>query len=115
MKEQLKCFTVIGIVLFFMSCGGDKNEVPDGVIAKDEMIELLVEIELTQALVKLNSFEEAIDEQQLYDEVFTSFNTSQDDFNNSMEFYCKDPKLLMDMYSKVIEKLTQKQSEHQRK
>ena len=115
MKDQLKYFIVVGFALFFLSCGGGKNEAPEGVIVKDKMVEVMTEIELTQALVKLNSFEEAIDEQQLYDDVFTSFNTSQEIFNKSLEHYCKDPKLLMEMYAKVIENLTKKQSEQQRK
>ena len=98
-----------------MSCGS-KDEIPAEVIPKNIMIEVMTEMELTQALVKLkNSTQDTINEQQLFEEVYISYDISENKFNTSLAYYCKDPKLLMNMYGKVLENLTKKQSEQQRK
>lgn len=98
-----------------MSCGANE-EIPAEVIAKDKMVEVMTEIELTQALIRLkNSTQDTINEQQLFNEVYTAFDISENKFNTSLEYYCKDPKLLMNMYIQVMENLTKKQSEQQRK
>jgi hypothetical protein len=115
MKDQLKYFIVLVTIVMF-SCNSDADIVPEGVLGKEKMIEVMVEIELTQALVKLKSSTiDTINERQLYNEVYSAYNVSEEEFNNSLDHYCKDPKLLMDMYGKVIEDLTKKQSEQQRK
>jgi len=80
------------------------------------MIEIMVDIELTEALIELkSSMKDTINEKALYHEVFNSYSISEVEFNKSLVHYCKDPKSLMEMYGKVIENLTKKQSEHQRK
>jgi len=115
MKDQLKYFIVLVTVAMF-SCRSDADILPEGVMAKDTMIEMIAEIEFTQALIKLKySTQDTINERQLYNEVHTMYNISKEEFNNSLAYYCKDPKSLMKMYGKVIESLTKKQSEQQRK
>ena len=111
MSNPFKYTLVIGAVSFLLSCGGTQKT-PEGIIHKDEMITIMTEMELTQALVKLKrSAKDTINEQLLYDELFKEFNTSEEEFNKSIAHYCKNPKLLMKMYGKVIENLTRKQSE----
>jgi len=115
MKNQLKYFIVIGS-LVMLSCGSDEDYVPEGVIAKEKMIEVMVDVELTQALIKLKtSTRDTINERQIYNEVYNTYSISEEDFNNSLKYYCKKPKLLLEMYGLVIENLTKKQSEQQRK
>jgi uncharacterized membrane protein len=115
MKDQLKYFIVL-LTIMMSSCNNDVDIVPVGVMSKEKMVEVMAEIELTQALIKLkSSTKDTVNEGQLYNEVYTTYSISEEEFNNSLEHYCKDPGLLMDMYGKVIENLTKKQSEQQRK
>ncbi|MDG1476238.1 MAG: DUF4296 domain-containing protein [Vicingaceae bacterium] len=115
MIDQLKYFLIIALTFWLMSCGG-KDEIPAEVIPKEKMIDVMTEIELTQALIKLKySTQDTINEQQIFNEVYTDFDISEEKFNVSITYYCKDPKLLMNMYIKVMENLTKKQSEQQRK
>jgi len=115
MKDQLKYFIVLTTIVLF-ACNSDADIAPKGVMDKNTMIEVLVEMELTQALIKLkSSTKDTINERELYKEVYTTYNISEEEFNNSLTYYCKDPKSLMRMYGKVIETLTKKQSEQQRK
>jgi len=115
MKNQLKYFIIL-VALVMFSCNNGEDLPPEGVLAKDKMIEVMVEIELTQALIKLKSSTlDTLNERHLYDEVYNAYDISEEEFNNSLEHYCKYPKLLLSMYRKVIENLTKKQSEQQRK
>lgn len=89
---------------------------PKDVIQKDKMIDMMTEIELTQALIKLKySTQDTINGAVLYNEVYKEFGVSKEVFNTSLSYYCEDPNTLMQMYSSVIENLTKKQSELQRK
>jgi hypothetical protein len=116
MENQFKYFIIIGLSFMLFSCEANKEDIPVGVISKDKMIEVMTEIELTQALIKLkNSTQDTINEQQLYNEVYDEFDISEGEFNTSIDYYCKEPRPFMLMYGKVIENLTKKQSEHQRK
>lgn len=115
MKNLNKYICIIFCFLLF-SCGEKKEEIPSDVISEEKMITIMTEIELTQALIKLKaSVQDTINEKQLYDEVYTEFDISEEMFNKSVEYYCEDPNKIKDMYNKVIENLTKKQSEQQRK
>jgi len=116
MEKQLKYFIFFALTLVLFSCANNSEETPEGVIPKDKMIEVLGEIELTQALIKLKlSTQDTVNQEQLFNEVYDEFSITQDQFNNSLTYYCEDPKSLMNMYGKVIEDLTKKQSEHSQK
>ncbi len=103
-----------------MSCDGDESsEIPKNVIPEEKMIEVITEIELTQALIKLKfsvpdtTQGSAINKQELFNQVYKSFNTSEEQFNNSLTYYSEHPKLLMEMYIKVINNLSEKQGDYQ--
>lgn len=116
MKGFQKYLIIVGSVFMLLACGGGNSKTPEGVIPKDKMIEVIAEIELTQALIKLkSSTQDTINEQELYNEVYQDYNISQEKFNRSLKHYCENPKSLMNMYGKVIENLTKKQSEQQGK
>ncbi len=114
MKKLNNYISIIVCFLLF-SCGTQQKEIPNDVITKEKMIEVMTEVELTQALIRLKaSTQDTINEQQLYNEVYMEFDISEEKFNKSLEYYCKDPNQLKEMYNKVIENLTKKQSEQQR-
>jgi len=115
MKDQFKYFIIVVTIALF-SCNSDVDNYPKGIIAKEKMVNVMVEVELTQALIMMkSSAKDTINEREIYNEVFSAYNISEEEFNNSLDYYCKDPKALMDMYGQIIENLTKKQSEHQRK
>ncbi len=103
------------IVLIAVSCGNGKEEVPEGVIPQEKMVEVLTEIELTQALIKLkfSKQDSTINQQLLFEEVYTDFSISKEQFNISLVYYCEHPKALEEMYVEVINNLSVKQTEFQ--
>lgn len=116
MKNLLKYIILLVFTSFFLACGDAEEELPAGVIVEDNMIEVITEIELTQALVKLkfSNQDSTVNQQQLFNEVYRDFNVSEEQFNSSLAYYCKDPKLLEGMYVKVINNLSEKQAEIQK-
>lgn len=110
--RYLFLFVITGI---FLSCGSNKKEVPDNIIPKDKIVDVISDIELTQALIKLkfNNTDSLINQSQLFNEMYAKHNTSQEQFNNSLAFYAQDPKKMDTIYAKVITKLSEKQAENQ--
>jgi hypothetical protein len=45
----------------------------------------------------------------LYDQIYEEFKISEEEFNNSIEFYCKTPKEAEGLYLEAIEVLSAKQ------
>jgi hypothetical protein len=112
MKILLK-YTVI--ILVFVSCGNRGNKAPENIIQKDVMVEVITEIELTQALLKLKiANQDTINQNQLFEEVYDESDISEEEFNNSLVFYSKEPKLLEEMYIKVINNISKEQAELQK-
>jgi len=115
MKNLIKHIIYFALIFVLISCGEEGAAVPSGIIAEDKMIAVITEIELTQALIKLkfSNRDSTINQQELFNEVYTDFEITEEQFNNSLSFYCKEPKLLEGMYIKVINSLSEKQVENQ--
>ena len=104
---KLKFIVIIIVVGLITSCESEHAITPD-LIERDKMVEVISEIELTQALIKLK-FKDTINSQELYDQIYEQFKISEEEFNNSLEFYCQTPKQAEGLYLEAIEVLTAKQ------
>ena len=106
---------VLLLTTIVLVCCNNKNELPGEIIPEDKMVEVIAEIEFTQALIKLklSSQDSIIDQKKLFNEVYSTFNTSEKQFNKSLAYYAKQPKVLDGIYVKVITKLSKKQAENQ--
>lgn len=114
MKHFLRYIVIFTLTFGVTSCGSNENTIPDGVIVEDKMVDVIVEIELTQALIKLKfSNQDTINQQQLFNDVYDDFEISEEQFNRSLAYYCKKPKVLMEMYAQVITNLSEKQAANQ--
>ncbi|PCJ26802.1 MAG: hypothetical protein COA97_05260 [Flavobacteriales bacterium] len=100
------------IIFLLISCADGKQEIPIDVIPEDKMVDVITEIEITQALIKLTlSTQDTINQQQLFDKVYEDFNISEEKFNKSLSFYCRQPKVMENIYVRVIISLSKKQAE----
>ena len=114
MKNLLTYIIFLLSTVIFISCGGTQKEASSDIIAKDKMIEVITEIELAQALIKVKfANQDTVNQNQLFDEVYKDFNISEEEFNNSLIYYCKEPKLLEEIYVKVISNISERQAELQ--
>ena len=110
MKFYLKYIVVV--CGFLSSCKDDVETLPESIIARDKMVEVIAEVELTQALIKLKlSARDTLYQKTLYSQVYQKFEISETEFNNSLHYYCSNPKEMMDVYLEAIERLSERQVE----
>ena len=97
-----------------MSCVRKEEQLPKDVISEDKMVDVITEIELTQALVKLkfSNRDSTINQQELFNQVYTDFNITEEKFNNSLSYYCQSPEVIENIYMGVINKLSEKQAQN---
>jgi hypothetical protein len=100
---------IIILVGLITSCDSRYEAVPN-LIERDKMVAVISEIELTQALIKLKlSNKDTVNLQELYNQTYETFNISEEQFNNSLAFYCKTPKETEGLYTDAIALLSAKQ------
>jgi len=116
MKNLIKYITFLTLLFSFVSCEEKQKEIPSNVISQEKLVEVITEIELAQALIKLKfANQDTINSQQLFEEVYNNFEITEENYNKSLSYYSQDPKLLEEMYVKVINNLSIRQTEFQNK
>lgn len=87
-------------LILFVQCSSDR--VPDGVLAKDQMISLVTDIQLIDGYVANlptdSSYKVAAG---LYLSAFKKYNTDSAEFNRSLKFYSLKPEKLNEIYNEV--------------
>jgi hypothetical protein len=98
-----------------MACS-TKEEVPQGVLGEEKLVDLIVDVELNQALYKLKfANKDSIDYNQMVEQTFSQHKTTKEQFNTSIAYYAKFPKTMRKIYNLSIVKLSQEQAKNQRK
>jgi len=102
--------------VFSLIACSKKKALPPEVLNKKEMINLIVELEINQAIYKIRfANRDSINYQDLIDHSFKKLNTSQEQFNSSLTYYARHPKDMEEIFSKAITQLTQDQAKIQQK
>ena len=102
------------IIVSLLSCS-TTEEIPKEVLEVEVMVDIVVDIELSQAVYKLKfANKDSLDYQQLVENTFGQFNTTQEIFNNSLAYYSKHPKKMEDIYNQAIIRLTERQVKNQK-
>jgi hypothetical protein len=107
MRKYISLFFLV--TLFLLSCKGNKT--PEGIIDHDRMVNLLMEIHLTDGRM----YNVAQNPDSLYKygtgrymNVFKSFHTDSAQFRKSLVYYATQPTELTEIYDKILKNLTQK-------
>lgn len=78
-----------------------QNRLPDGIISRGKMTDLLYDYHLAQAMASSSS-DSANFKTRLYTAaVFKKYGVSEEQFNKSMEYYCRHAEDLYKMYDKI--------------
>lgn len=115
---MMKLMSKYILSLFFfgalLACGNNEEVIPEGVMDKAQLIDVMVDVELTQALIKFRlSHKDTLNQDHFFNKVYENHNTSEEEFNNSLAFYSKDPKELEGLYVEVITAISEKQAQDQ--
>ncbi len=109
-------FTGISLFVFISmcsSCGRKETEIPKGVLTKQELVVVLTDIHLAQAVVGMNRFNDSIryDLNEYANSIFKVHHITKAQYDSSLSFYTAHPDLLDEVYQEVINELSKKQSE----
>ena len=99
------------ILIAITSC--DSNSKPDGLISEDEMVNILIDIHMTEGLA--SSLPIFYDSSQviyalLEREIFIEHDVTDSVFTSSMIYYLQDPSTMDRIYGRVVDSLVVKES-----
>lgn len=102
--------TLLAAVLLMVSCGGKK--LPEGVLAHDSMVPLLVDVYLLEAYyaVETNYNYDSLSPEMMraYDDVLARHGVTLDDFETSLAYYSEHPELYSAINREVAARLETK-------
>ncbi len=109
----MKNFILILIAIFIFSCGQDKK-VPDYVIPQSDMINIVIDIHLTDGLLTVKEVRRDLtskDSINYYDAIFNNYGYSRTDFDTSVYYYSKNINKYDQIYAEVLNRLNEMETE----
>ena len=106
---------LIIISVLIVSCDSKEISVPDDVIPKEKMVQVLADIHIAEATVNYKSVGDTVKPniENYYSDVFKKHSITQDQYRKSYQFYLDNPSMMNKMYDEVINELSRRQSEVQ--
>jgi hypothetical protein len=110
----------IFLALLAASCNSIFSSKPSGTLSEEQMTDLLVDIHLTEATLRIanDSLARLNDTNDLrirYAEVFRKHDVKPDEFNRSLTYYLEHIEILDKIYSEVISRLSIMEADLQQK
>lgn len=102
----------VSIAMLTVSCDSIFTSKPAGTLNEDEMINILVDIHLTEATLRISNDSlsrknDTTDQRIRFAHVFRKHDINPDDFNKSMDYYLEHIELLDNIYKEVINRLSE--------
>lgn len=101
-------------VLILFSCS-EKQNIDENIISKEQFTNILKEIHLAESEFQLNRINNTERyENKLasdYQEIFSEYNVSKIDFENTLQYYSERPELLENMYEEILFNLKEKRTQ----
>ncbi len=105
------------ICLVFVACSGEKAVViPDSVLSKEKMAEVMLDIHLMEASMNIsgvnpNTIDLAGSKVPLNIDVLKKHNLTKKQYDESFSFYSNHPELLSQVYQQILNDLSKLQAE----
>ena len=109
----MRNIAVILLVVILVSCDSG-NKTPDYVIPYDDMVNIIIDIHLTDGLLTQNNVRRNLakkDSLNYYDAILNNFGYTRADFDTSVHFYSKN----IDEYDKIYEEVLNRLNEMETK
>lgn len=112
MKHNCLIYIILTIAILLSSCRSQ----PDYVIDEDRMVDLLIDVHKTEAVITLNYTAYPTDEKKraMREAVYMRHNTSKAEFDTSLVWYGNHLDVYMEVYDKVLERLKAEDEEIKR-
>jgi len=121
MKSSVSKILFVGfsivVGLTFSSCSKKTVDVPGDILTKEELVPVLVDIHLAQAAAGISQLNDSMrySVNDYSASIFKLHHLSREKYDSSLEFYTAHPELLEEIYAEVINELSKKQGEAERK
>jgi hypothetical protein len=110
--------TLIIALLLSAGCKKKESKVPNGVLGKEQMVKVMLDVNLTEAAFRIHppfNSKDTIDINVYYEKIFKKYKITKQQFNKSLDYYTKHPDKFGDIYDEVINRLSRIQSEEKSK
>ena len=107
LAEKMKKTAVILLVVILISCDSG-NKTPDYVIPHDDMVNIIIDIHLTDGLLTNNKIRRKLakkDSLNYYNVILNNYGYSRADFDTSVYFYSKNINEYDKIYEEVLNSL----------
>ena len=105
---------ILLLSVLLLACTAPKIEMPTGILSETEFANMLKEIHLEEAAFEINKSKGLENAKNTlannYQSIYKEHNIDASAFNKSLDYYAKHPKILEDIYSTVLEQLTDERS-----
>lgn len=103
-----KLILLLAVVLFYVAC---KQKTPKGVIEKSEMMNVLLDMQLTDAALNqvYNNDTVKMQAHSRYNYIFEKYKIDSATFTNSLKYYSSNAKELDSMYTQISDSLVRLQ------
>ena len=104
----MKTILLIGVCLLFSCSKNDKNVKKD-IIVKNTFESILKDIHLAESSFEMNKNKNAemakIKLNNAYLDIYQKNQISKKEFDQSLDYYCENPKILEEIYNNILEQL----------
>lgn len=100
--------------IFFASCSGNDIQIPENVLPKEKMVQILTDVQITEAAMLLQSNKGNISKTRIpdyYQFIFKKHQITEKQFRESFTFYIGQVELMDNMYEEVINEISKRQAE----
>lgn len=102
----------IGMVLLLTSCSKSAVKIPDDIIPKDSMVFIMMDVHIAEAGVKtLPADSLLINTKTYYEFIYKKHHITEEQFQKSLRYYTYNPELLQEIYVRITEEMSKKETE----
>ena len=105
-------FTVLGVLL--LGCTAPETKIPTEILSETAFANILKEVHLAKASFELNKSKGLENAKNSLanscQAIYTKYDVDASTFSKSLDYYAKNPKILEEIYSTVLEQLTDERS-----
>lgn len=111
----MKNSIIILAMVMAMSCAGDKNaKPPAGLIARDTMVNLLVDMHVAQADVGMRNLPQDSADNLIFikrTKILKSHNVDEEAFRDSYSYYLNNIQQMEEIYARIVDSLGLKETQ----
>ncbi|MCG8412482.1 MAG: DUF4296 domain-containing protein [Bacteroidales bacterium] len=107
MKKQIIPF----LIILFVACS--KNKVPDYVIPEDKMVDIIVDLHVSDGIMNMYEIRNEIlkyKKENIYNQILSLHGYNRHDFDTSVYYYSYNINQYDEIYKKVLSRLTEKEA-----